>query len=303
MNILITGATGLVGQRLSRLLLRKGHSVSWLSRNKSSTNDKVQHFVWNVNEHYIDEKAFENIDAVVHLAGAGIADKPWTEERKKEIVDSRIQSTQLLYTYLSNLTTKPKVVVASSAIGYYGSVTQETVFTETDPPANDFLGKCCAQWENEIFKIENLGIRTVALRTGIVLSKQGGALPKMAKPISLGLGAALGNGKQYMSWIHIDDLCNLYVTAIENEKYTGSYNAVTSNPTSNKRFTQALASILQKPYFLPNVPTFLLKLIFGEMAIILLEGSRISAQKVIENGYKFKFNYLDEALKDLYPTS
>ena len=293
-KVLITGGTGLIGKRLSFLLASRGYEVRILSRNDSS-NSVYKTFVWNVTEQYINDSAFEGLNHIIHLAGAGIADKRWSEKRKKEIIASRVASTNLLYNTVKRLKTPLSSFISASATGYYGSVTTETIFEEIDKPAKDFLGKVCSLWENSIFQFNEIKIRTVALRTGIVLSKDGGALKKMKTPVI----TALGNGKQYMPWIHIDDLCELYIKAIEDQEFKGAYNAVSSEHISNLSFSKKISKIFNHPFLAIGAPSFILQIVFGEMSTIILNGSRISANKIQQAGFKFKFENLEKALKNL----
>ena len=293
-KVLITGGTGLIGKRLSFLLASRGYEVRILSRNDSS-NSVYKTFVWNVTEQYINDSAFEGLNHIIHLAGAGIADKRWSEKRKKEIIDSRVASTNLLYNTVKRLEIPLSSFISASATGYYGSVTTETIFEEIEKPAKDFLGKVCSLWENSIFQFNEIKIRTVALRTGIVLSKDGGALKKMKTPVI----TALGNGKQYMPWIHIDDLCELYIKAIQDEQFKGAFNAVSSEHISNLSFSKKISKIFNHPFLAIGVPSFILQIVFGEMSTIILNGSRISANKIQQAGFKFKFENLEKALKNL----
>ena len=293
-KVLITGGTGLIGKRLSFLLASRGYEVRILSRNDSS-NSIYKTFVWNVTEQYINDSAFEGLNHIIHLAGAGIADKRWSEKRKKEIIASRVASTNLLYNTVKRLKTPLSSFISASATGYYGSVTTETIFEEIDKPAKDFLGKVCSLWENSIFQFNEIKIRTVALRTGIVLSKDGGALKKMKTPVI----TALGNGKQYMPWIHIDDLCELYIKAIEDEQFKGAFNAVSPEHISNLSFSKKISKIFNYPFLALGAPSFILQIVFGEMSTIILNGSRISANKIKQAGFKFKFENLEKALKNL----
>jgi uncharacterized protein (TIGR01777 family) len=293
-KVLITGGTGLIGKRLSFLLASRGYEVRILSRNDSS-NSVYKTFVWNVTEQYINDSAFEGLNHIIHLAGAGIADKRWSEKRKKEIIASRVASTNLLYNTVKRLKTPLSSFISASATGYYGSVTTETIFEEIDKPAKDFLGKVCSLWENSIFQFNEIKIRTVALRTGIVLSKDGGALKKMKTPVI----TALGNGKQYMPWIHIDDLCELYIKAIEDEQFKGAFNAVSPEHISNLSFSKKISKIFNYPFLALGAPSLILQIVFGEMSTIILNGSRISANKIKQAGFKFKFENLEKALKNL----
>jgi len=216
-KILITGASGLIGSRLTELLLQKGYQVSHLGRSKKTGS--VPSFIWDVDKGVLDQQALEGVDTIIHLAGAGVADKRWTESRKKEILESRTKSSLLLYNTLANTNHTVKSVVSASAIGYYGFGFGEEVFTEVSQPGNDYLAQVVKEWEESVDKISSLNLRLVKLRIGIVLSDKGGALVEMAKPIRLGIGAALGTGKQYLSWIHLDDLCAMFIKAVEDEHY------------------------------------------------------------------------------------
>ena len=293
-KVLITGGTGLIGKRLSFLLASRGYEVRILSRNDSS-NSVYKTFVWNVKSQYINDNAFKDLNHVIHLAGTGIADKRWSEKRKKEIINSRVDSTNLLYATVKRLQIPLQSFISASATGFYGSFTTQTTFKETDKAATDFLGKVCRLWEKSIFLFNKENIRTVAFRTGIVLSKNGGALKKMKTPII----TPLGDGKQYMPWIHIDDLCELYIKAIEDTNFEGAYNAVSTEYQSNISFSKALAKIHKRLFIPIGAPKFILKLIFGEMSTIILNGSKVSASKIKQTGFKFKFETLEDSLKNL----
>ena len=293
-KVLITGGSGLIGRRLSFLLKSRGYEVRILSRSNNPKNN-YKTFVWNVSEQYINDSAFEGLNHIIHLAGAGIADKRWSEKRKKEIIASRVASTNLLYNTVKRLKTPLNSFISASATGYYGAITSETIFEEKDKPAKDFLGKVCSLWEDSIFQFNEIKIRTVALRTGIVLSKDGGALKKMKTPVI----TSLGNGKQYMPWIHIDDLCELYIKAIEDEQFKGAFNAVSSEHISNLSFSKKVSKIFNHPFLAVGTPSFILQIVFGEMSTIILNGSRISANKIKQAGFKFKFENLEKALKNL----
>lgn len=299
-KVLITGGTGLVGTALTTLLVEKGYLVTILTRNKNLTSKhpNIAYSYWDINKGVIDKEELLSANYMVHLAGAGIADKPWSVKRKTEILDSRVEPIKLIYNSLKNNAHQLKTFVSASGVGYYGAITTNTIFDETATPANDFLGKTCLQWEQAVDELNDLSIRTVKLRTGIVLAKNGGALPKMMQPFKFCLGAALGSGKQIMPWIHIDDLAQLYVAAIENDSFNGAYNAIAGN-VSNKDFSKMLSKTMNKPFWLPNVPGFMLKLFLGEMAVILLEGSAASNQKLLQTGFKLKFTNLEMGLKDL----
>ena len=296
-KILITGASGLVGTRLTELLLQKEYQVSHLGR--SERPGIVPSFIWNVRKRELDLRALDGVNTIVHLAGAGVADKRWDFERKKEILNSRVQSTAVLYEYLKKEKHQIKTIVAASAIGYYGFVLKDEIFLEESLPGSDFLAQVTAQWESEVNKISTLGIRVIKLRIGIVLSEKGGALAEMTNPIRYGLGAPLGSGKQYLSWIHIDDLCGMFIKAIDDENMNGVYNAVGAGWVTNREMTQAIAHALNKPLVLPPVPEFALRIILGEMADLVLNGSKVSSEKIQQAGFTFNYTSLNKALTNL----
>lgn len=295
MNVLISGGSGLVGLALSNMLRAKGHTVYILSRKK--TNDANYKF-WDVENGLLAEDALNGIDTIVHLAGEGIADGAWSDERKVKIIESRVNSTRLLFDALKKRNHQVESFISSSATGYYSDRADELMY-EDAMPAKDFLGTTCVLWEQEVNKIESLGIRTVKLRTGIVLTTKGGALKKMILPFKFGMGSALGNGKQWMSWIHIKDLCAMFTFAIENQEIKGAYNAVAPNPVTNYDFSKTLSRVMNKAFWAPNVPAFILKLLFGEMSAIVLGSTKASSNKIEKAGFKFKFEKLNEALVDL----
>ncbi len=299
-TILITGGSGMIGQRLSELLIKKGYDVIWLSREKY-VKAGIPRYKWDLLKGKIDEEALEEADVIVHLAGVSIADGKWTEARKRMIVGSRVRSAQLLLDKLKKMDTKVDAFISASAVGYYGAVTTDKVFTEDDKHANnDFLGETCYKWEEQAKEFTTqLGIRSVSIRTGVVLSKGSELIKKAVLPTKFWLGAPLGKGSQYMPWIHIDDLCKIYIKAIEDETMTGAYNAVAPEDTTNAEFMKTVANVLKKPMFLPPVPAFVFKLFLGEAAQIILEGSRISSQKIQDAGYEFKYKTLSRALKKI----
>lgn len=293
-KILITGASGLIGPALSEVLSER-HSVIHLSRTTRTGNTPT--YVWNIGTGEIDLPSIAQTDAIIHLAGASVGEKRWTASWKKEILDSRVQSTRLLLESLKNNVHSVKTFVAASAIGYYG-FKDDSIFDEESGPGEDFLATVTKQWEDEVDKIKSLDIRVVKIRIGIVLSKKGGALEKMVLPIKYGIGSPLGSGKQYLSWIHMDDLRGIFSKAIEDEKMVGAYNAV-ADWVTNEEMTKTIAKVLRKPLWLPNVPGPALRLILGEMAQIVLNGSKVSSEKVKQAGYQFKFDNLAGVLTDL----
>lgn len=289
-KVLITGGTGLVGSRLTELLLEKNHEVIILSRNPKEQNE----FKWDIKNDFIDDKVFENIDYIIHLAGAGIADERWSDKRKKVIIDSRVETANLLFKKVKELNLNLKGFVSASGSGYYGAVTSDKIFKETDKPGNDFLGEVCQKWEDAAHQFKALKVPVTILRTGIVLSKTGGALEKMKTPII----SPLGSGNQYLPWIHIDDLAEMYIYTIENN-IEGVFNAVAPEHHTSKTFSKALAKNINRPFIGVNVPSFSLKLMFGDMSQILLKGSRLSSKKIEKNGYPFRFKTLNKALSNL----
>jgi len=289
-KILITGGTGLVGNRLTKLLMDKNHEVAILTRSPDAKNE----YQWDIQKKTIDKKAFENTDYIIHLAGAGIADERWTNERKKVIIDSRVESANLLFETIKKENINLKGFISASGSGYYGAVTTDKIFTEFDKAGNDFLGEVCEKWENAAHQFEKLNIPVTILRTGIVLSEKGGALDKMRLPVI----SPLGSGKQYMPWIHIDDLCEMYIKTIE-DNLTGIFNAVALEHHTSITFSKALAKSINRPYVGICVPSFMLKLLYGDMSKILLKGSRISSKKIEQTGYTFQYETLEKALNNL----
>ncbi|WP_242926868.1 TIGR01777 family oxidoreductase [Pontibacter vulgaris] len=297
-KILITGGSGLVGSRLSEMLIDLGYEVAHLSRNPDKFS-RYKSFKWDMRQPYIDDNAIGWADYVVHLAGASVADEKWTDERKQEIRNSRVNGTNLLYSCLQKSNHHVKGFISASAIGIYGN-SGDQLMSEESTLADDFLADVCKDWEAAAWNIKELGLRTVILRLGIILSDKGGALPQIARPVKLMAGAALGSGKQYMSWIHIDDACRLFIKAIEDTHMEGVYNAVAPHPVTNTEFTKELAEAMHKPLVLPKVPAFAINLMMGEMSEVVLASQRVSANKVLQTGFTFEYNYLEEALDSFY---
>ena len=297
-RVLITGGSGLVGRRLTDMLIEKGYEVCWLSRT-SDTGSRIKKYIWDIRKGYIDPAALAATDYIIHLAGAGVADKPWTTARKQEILESRTHSTALLTKALREMPHRVKAVIGASAIGIYGLDTGNRLLTENAPAGQDFLARVVQAWEAETDLIAKLGIRVVKIRIGIVFSNEGGALPKLVQPVRLYAGAPLGSGKQWMSWIHIDDLCRLFIWAIENPQASGAYNAVSPNPATNEAVTKAVGKILHRPILPLNVPAFAIKLIFGQMGNIVLGGNKVSSSRVEQEGFVFQYPQLEGALQDL----
>lgn len=296
-KVLITGGTGLIGKRLTQMLLGKGYEVAFLSRKKTSIT-LVKVYEWDIQKGYIEEGALDDVHFLVHLAGTNVAEGRWTEERKKDILDSRTESIRLIAQKLAARPVKPVAFVSASGISYYGQDTGDQRNTESTPAGNDFLSHVSVEWEKAADQIAALGVRTVKLRTGIVISKEGGAIPKIALPARFGVGAPLGTGKQWISWIHLDDMCQMYIDALENEAWEGAYNAVAAPPVTNEVLTEAICNVLHRPQWFPNVPAFALKLAFGEMAAVVLGGNYVVNDRIKrETGFKYQFADLESALK------
>ncbi len=301
-SVIITGGTGLVGTALTRLLQMQGHSVIILSRNPASHRShspSVNYAAWNIREQSINEDAIKKAQHIIHLAGAGVADKRWTRKRKKEIQVSRIKSSELLVKALAQIPNQVESVVSASAIGWYEESSGVQRF-ESDPPDTGFLGETCRLWEESIQPVTGLGKRLVILRSGIALSNEGGAFTKFKKPVELGIAAILGNGRQIISWIHIDDLCRLYLEAMINPHWSGVYNAVAPQPVTNKTLMVALGKKMKRNYYIAvPIAGFLLRLLLGEKSVEILKSSNVSCEKIKKEGFQFIYPTLDTALRDL----
>ncbi|MBL7702914.1 MAG: TIGR01777 family oxidoreductase [Ferruginibacter sp.] len=301
-TVLITGGTGLVGKALTNALVEKGYKVIILTRDikGKKQGEKITYAKWDVEKQEIDIDALQQADHIIHLAGAPVVEKKWTAAYKKEIRDSRIESSRLMIAALKNNENKVRAIVSASAIGWYGAdVYPVTPFTEDDAADGSFLGQTCKLWEAGIEPVTGLGKRLVKLRIGIVLSNDGGALVEFKKPLRFRIAAILGNGKQVTSWIHIDDLCNMLIAGIENENLSGSYNAVAPNPVSNKELTLTLAKAIRGKFFLAlHVPSFVLKTMMGESSIEVLKSTTVSCKKIQDAGFKFTFKTIEASIKD-----
>jgi uncharacterized protein (TIGR01777 family) len=317
-TILITGGTGLIGKALSQLLFEKGHRVLILTRKKptqpkgpddlplpGSYGKLLTYFEWDPFAGTIDPEAIRQADYIVHLAGAGVADKRWSAKRKKVIEESRSKSGALLVKALKEIPNKVQAVISSSAIGWYGPdpvVPNPRPFEETDPVSDDFLGETCRLWEEAISPVTELRPRLVIIRTGIVLSPDGGAMAEFMKPVKLGVAAILGSGKQVVSWIHIDDLCRIFLHAIEQQQWRGIFNGVGPQPVDNRTLTLALARRLKGRYYVPvYVPSFVLKIMLGEMSVEVLKSVTVSAKKSRIAGFQFLYPSIETALDHLLP--
>ncbi len=298
-KILITGGSGFIGSHLTPVFQGMGYEVVHLSHRTPMGDEEVPTFHWDIEDQELDEKSLEGVGSVIHLAGAGVMDHRWTHEYKKKIEESRVGGTELLVNSMRKLEEPPDTFISASAIGYYGAVTSEHVFTEDDPPADDFLAKVTRKWEEAADEASDMA-RVVKMRTGLVLDKDEGPLPQMARPIKMGVGAPLGSGKQYVPWIHILDICRAYIFALHTEEMEGAYNAVAPEDVTNEELTHSIAKVLNRPVFLPGIPGSMMKLIMGERGGIALEGSPVSSEKLQNEGFNFKYPTLMEALEAIY---
>ena len=296
MKVLITGATGLIGTELVSLLLQNGISVNYLTTSKKKIVNELNYngFYWSPEQGLIDENCLMGVDSIINLAGANIA-KRWTNSYKQEIIESRLLSSALLFKALKNNPNQVKQIVTASGTSIYPN-SDTIIYDENSTQVNDsFLGNVVVKWEESTDKFASLGLKVCKLRTGIVLSSKGGALVEMLITIKLGLGSAFGSGKQIQSWIHIHDIAALYLFAIKND-LEGVYNAVSPNPVTNQELTFTIAKVLKKPLFMPNIPKFVMKLMLGEMHELLFENRNLSAKKIKEKGFEFKYKTIDKAL-------
>ena len=302
-TVLITGGTGLVGSALSKALIRKGYAVIILTRDVTGKKqfENLSYAAWDVKKQWMDIDALQKADFIIHLAGAAVVEKKWTDAYKKEIEESRTHSSRLVAESIKNNINKIKAVISGSAIGFYGDDKNKTIpFTENDKADECFLGHTCKLWEESIAPVTDLGKRLVILRTGIVLSNKGGALAEFKKPIRYGIASILGNGRQMVSWIHIDDLCSMFIAAIENTALSGVYNAVAPNPVSNKKLTLCLAKKMNGRFYVPmHIPSFVLKLMMGQRSIEVLKSVTVSCKKIMDAGFTFQYESIEPALENL----
>lgn len=299
MTILITGATGLIGHELEKLLLSKGITVNYLSTSKRKLKNNLNNkgFYWNPKTGEIDMRAFENVEVIFHFAGASIANR-WTKKYKVELIESRVLSTRLLFETLKNNPNQVRQVIAASAIGGYAS-SYTKIYHENDPLDNPgFIGDVVRNWENEVNLFESINIKVAKVRIGLVLSTKGGMLMKLIQQAKLGIASSFGSGKQYQSWIHIDDLVQIFDFIYEHQE-EGVFNGVAPHPTSNNELIKSIAKSMHKPFFMPNVPSFVLKLVLGEMHLLLLESQHVSCLKLLDKGFQFKYASLQKALLNL----
>lgn len=294
-KVLITGGSGLVGSHLSDLLHAKGHEVAHLSR-RVTGEERYTTYAWDVKAGKLDLRALEQVDHLVHLAGAGVADQRWTPARKQEILDSRTKSTDLLLKTAQQSGVALQSVISASAIGYYGDTGQDWV-TESAPAGSDFLASVVQAWEEHVDALEELA-PVAKIRIGVVLSRNGGALQELAKPVKWWAGAPLGSGRQYVSWIHESDLARMFLFVLE-KGLQGTFNGVAPHPVTNAELTRVIANVLGKPLLLPNVPAFAMRALMGEMADIVLTGSQVSAESILKSGFTFEFNEVRHAVSNL----
>lgn len=297
-QILITGATGLVGKRLVALLHHMGHGVSVLSRKKAAiTGAKV--FLWDVYKQTIDPKCMDGIDTIIHLAGEPIAEKKWTKERKQQIIDSRVLSTQLLYQTIRETNAAVKHFISASAVGYYGD-REDEILHETSGVGTGFMAECCKLWEDAVDEGQSLGIRIAKLRIGFILARKEGALVSLDRPIRFFAAAPLGSGNQWIPWVHIDDIVSMFLTALEDPNFNGAYNACAPFPVTNASLTRSIAKALNRPVWPFKVPEKVLEMILGKMSAVVTLSTNTSAQKLLDSGFIFKYTHLEDALADIY---
>lgn len=297
-NILITGATGTVGRHLIPFLQARGHRITVLSRSAVKIPD-VEVYLWDVERNEIDDHAFAGVDTIIHLAGENIASKRWTPQRKQEIVESRVKSTQLLYEAIARTNANVTSFISAAAVGYYGDRGDE-ILRETSAYGTGFLADCCVAWEDAVDAGLKIGLRVVKIRIGIVLSTTDGALAAIEKPIKFFVGAPLGSGKQWIPWIHTADLVKIFATAAENSDFMGAYNASSPFPVTNKYLTKSIARHLSRPVWPFHVPKYILKMLLGEMSILPLMSSNTVVQKLLDTGFTYTYINLDDALNDIY---
>ncbi|SEH84318.1 hypothetical protein SAMN02927937_01729 [Paenimyroides aquimaris] len=294
-KILIAGGTGFVGKALIKHLVNCGYMVNVLTRrNKISSMENIRYFEWDIKKGFIDEKAFEGVSKIINLTGANITEKRWTEKRKVEIIESRTKAIDLLFTYVTTRNFSIDIFISSSAVGYYGAITTDEIFTEKSNNGSDFLASVCRKWEKSALQFESLGVATVILRKGVVLGRDGGMYQKLAPLAKLGINTSLGNGRQYLPWIDIRDLVRLYEFILKTDELSGVFNAVSSEHIMMNDFSKALLRSFGKTSFLPNVPAFLVRLFLGEMSVMLLKGSRVSNYKIKQTGFKFEYSSIEK---------
>ncbi len=299
-TILIAGGSGMIGSKLCALLVSQGYKVIVLTRQtKKTVTENISYALWNPQQKVIDSNAVAAADHIIHIAGANVGDKRWTEKRKKEIIDSRVDSSATLVQALSEIPNTVQTVISASAIGWYGPDKGGAPFIETDPPADNFLGETCRRWEDSVRPVATMGKRLVILRTAIVFDKKSGAFPELTKTLKFGIASILGSGKQVISWIHTDDICRLYLYAIQNPNLQGVYNAAAPEFVTNEELVLKAARVRNRPFIAAYVPAFVLKMIFGEMSIEVLKSTTIDDDKIRREGFKFIYPSVDAVLNEL----
>lgn len=298
-KVLITGASGLIGSLLSKALLLRGYKINILTREKKVSEQGITYFDWDIKKGKIDPSCINGVQAIIHLAGENIAARPWRQEQKQRIIKSRTDSIRLIYSLLKHCCHNVKTVISASASGYYGD-RGSLELKEDSPPGNDFMAHCCIAWERAVSEGEGLGLRVVKLRTGLILSKEGGVLPLMIKPVKWGIGAVMGTGEQWVSWIHIQDAVEIYCHALENESCKGAYNMSAPLPICNKALMEGLSHHFGKRLIPPNIPKLVLRIVLGEMRALVLNSVRMSCNKIKESGFIFRFDSFSTALENIY---
>lgn len=298
-NVLISGGTGLVGRELQEFLKNKGFIVAYLSRKKEENNPSS--YYWDYTKGIIEEGAIEFADILIHLAGENISSKRWTIKQKEIIVNSRVKSTELLFQKVKNAIKKPRLIISASAVGYYGVQKSDKTYREEDNAGKDFLASTVEKWENSVLQFESLGIQTVRLRIGVVLSKNGGFLSSISTPVKFGIASAVGSGSQIIPWIEISDLVGIIDYVINIEKPARVYNAVAPEVIDNKSMVKTLTDSMNKPFFFPALPSFIIKLLFGEMSDIILLGNKVSSSKIQFDGYRFNYDNVKDVFDDYFP--
>lgn len=294
--VLITGANGMLAKELAIQLVDK-YSIRFLTRNVTKDNE----YLWDLHRKYIDPKAFIGVHSIIHLAGSPIVDKRWSKSRKRMILSSRVDSSRLIAEELKKNKITINSFISASAIGYYGATTSKVIFNENSPKGTDYLSDVCAQWEHaaQLFKSESIAENVSIVRIGVVLSKNNKVVNKIVTPIKLGVGAAVGTGSQFMPWIHLEDLAGIFKFILTNKQVNETFNAVAPVYITNQELTSAIAKLINRKILLPNIPKFVMKVLFGEMSIVLLEGSKVSAEKIIKHGFEFKYDTIDKTLRNV----
>lgn len=298
-KVLITGASGLIGKQLVDMLTASGYMVNTLGRSKTDAGNGTQHFAWDIQKGEMDAKALDGVDTIIHLAGAGVAEKRWTDDRKKEIIESRVKSADLLFNFLKTNNQKVKTFISASAVGYYGDGGDE-VIKEDHLPGTDFLAEVCVAWEQAAQQFTQLGIREVRFRIGIVLAPNGGALPELTKTLPIGVAGYFAKNNLYYPWVHVDDVAGMMVLAIENRNIEGAYNATGNKPLLMKELMEEIVKASGKKALVVPAPPFAIKLAMGEMSSMLLNSQRCSNRKIADAGYQFRFRTINAALKHIF---